>query len=84
MAETTEISWAYASANLWWGCVEDNPEQTKYRTMLWNGTRFEDEGFPMWDAEFDDDNLPLGRVGKKAAGRLLDGREHNGFPEVVL
>ena len=22
------------------------------------------------------------RVGKKAAGRLLDGREHNGFPEV--
>lgn len=23
------------------------------------------------------------RVGKKAAGRLLDGREHNGFPEVA-
>jgi len=24
-----------------------------------------------------------GRVGKKAAGRLLDGREHNGFPEAA-
>jgi len=25
MAETTNISWAYASANLWWGCVEVSP-----------------------------------------------------------
>jgi hypothetical protein len=24
----------------------------------------------------------MNRVGKKAAGRLLDGVEHNGFPEV--
>lgn len=29
---------------------------------------------PEWSA--------FARVGKKAAGRLLDGVEHNGFPEV--
>lgn len=29
-----------------------------------------------------DDQPDLYRVGKKAAGRLLDGAEHNGFPEV--
>lgn len=30
----------------------------------------------------DDDDRAVWLVGKKAAGRLLDGREHNGFPEV--
>jgi len=30
-----------------------------------------------------DDQPDLYRVGKKAAGRLLDGVEHNGFPEVT-
>jgi len=29
-----------------------------------------------------DDGTHMARVGKKAAGRLLDGLEHNGFPEV--
>lgn len=29
-------------------------------------------------------HVVMERVGKKAAGRLLDGREHNGFPEVRL
>lgn len=28
------------------------------------------------------DGTVMGHAGKKAAGRLLDGREHNGFPEV--
>jgi protein gp37 len=35
-----------------------------------------DSGWP------DDENL-LFRLGKKAAGRLLDGVEHNGFPEIA-
>jgi protein gp37 len=30
-----------------------------------------------------DDNQQMGRVGKKAAGRKLDGIEHNGFPRVI-
>lgn len=36
-----------------------------------------------WD-EADDDNGAMWRVGKKFAGRLLDGREWNEFPEVRL
>ncbi len=30
-----------------------------------------------------DDNAQMYRLGKKAAGRLLDGDEHNGFPEAL-
>jgi hypothetical protein len=32
-----------------------------------------------WD---DKQTVPMYRVGKKVAGRLLDGREHNAFPAV--
>ena len=32
--------------------------------------------------EFSEDCALMYRIGKKAAGRLLDGHEHNGFPEV--
>lgn len=36
---------------------------------------------PKWH-QFDD-GVHMARVGKRAAGRLLDGLEHNGFPEVL-
>ena len=36
----------------------------------------------MDDATTDDPYRGMQRIGKKAAGRLLDGVEHNGFPEV--
>ena len=34
-----------------------------------------------WDGSRGPEGVPMQRVGKKAAGRLLDGVEHNGFPE---
>ena len=39
-------------------------------------------GFGIYDACLHDMATDTVRVGKKAAGRLLDGVEHNGFPEV--
>lgn len=33
-----------------------------------------------WDGSRDPEGWPMQRVGKKAAGRLLDGVEHNGMP----
>jgi protein gp37 len=46
---------------------------------------FRDAAFPMWCDSTDgniDAEYCVGRVGKKAAGRLLDGREWNEFPQV--
>ncbi len=40
------------------------------------GVYFGIDGIEPWDEAL------VRRVGKKAAGRLLNGREHNGFPEV--
>jgi protein gp37 len=66
--------------------TDDDPEQTKYRTMEWENGRWCDVGFPMWcdskDGNVDEENC-VGRVGKKAAGRLLDGREWNEFPDIA-
>jgi protein gp37 len=63
--------------------VDDPAEQTRFRTMEWRDDRWVDVGFPGWMDTADghvDDMECVGRVGKKAAGRLLDGIEHNGFP----
>lgn len=61
--------------------IEDDPEQTRYRAMEWDGERFDNVGYPMWcdtvDGNIDDEQC-VGRVGKSRAGRLLDGVEHNG------
>ena len=49
----------------------------------WEREQWLDVGRPdYWDSMDGaiDDQQCMGRVGKKAAGRLLDGREHNGFP----
>lgn len=65
--------------------IEDGEpsECTRFRTMQWDGECWTDEGFPSWidsdDGSIDDEQC-VGRVGKKKAGRLLDGVEHNEFP----
>lgn len=65
--------------------VYDRPEQTRFQTMEWVHDRWDDVGYPLASDSADgdiDDLQCVGRVGKRAAGRLLDGVEHNGFPEV--
>lgn len=66
--------------------VDDPPEQTRFDTMEWFEGGWREVGKPdVWaskDGEIDDMQC-VGRVGKKAAGRLLDGVEHNGFPEAA-
>lgn len=64
--------------------IEDDMEQTKFSTMEWRSGHWEDVGWPCWADSVDgaiDDEHCVGRVGKKAAGRLLDGREWNEFPK---
>ncbi|PJO24855.1 phage Gp37/Gp68 family protein [Burkholderia glumae] len=66
-------------------CIDDRPEQTRFQTMEWTGDQWGDVGYPLAadSADGDIDGLQcVGGVGKRAAGRLLDGVEHNGFPEV--
>lgn len=53
--------------------------QSRYPCAQFDGKRW-DIGY-FFSFEVEDDGA-LWRVGKKAAGRLLDGVEHNGFPEV--
>ncbi|WP_290906313.1 phage Gp37/Gp68 family protein [Aquabacterium sp.] len=67
--------------------IDDPPEQTRFDTREWNGETWGDVGRPMWCDSKDgliDDMQCVGRVGKKAAGRLLDGVTHDGYPEAVL
>lgn len=63
--------------------IEDPPEQTRFTTLEFMGDHWRDVGYPAWmdvaDGQVDDMKC-VGRVGKEAAGRLLDGVEHNGFP----
>lgn len=63
--------------------IDDPPERTRFATVEWAEWDWLDVGRPdIWatkDGEIDDMQC-MGRVGKKAAGRLLDGRTHDGFP----
>lgn len=61
--------------------ADDDPEQTKFLTMEWEVDHWRDVGRPGW-SDFDticDENC-TGRVGKKRAGRTLDGVIHNNLP----
>jgi protein gp37 len=64
--------------------ISDNPEISKYPHREWEDGRWSDDFYPMW-CDFSDGNYDesqcVSRVGKRAAGRLLDGVEHNAFPE---
>ena len=63
--------------------IDDPPERTRFITREWCGDEWVDVGRPdIWDSRDGhiDDMQCVGRVGKQAAGRLLDGREWNEFP----
>ena len=63
--------------------VDDPPEQTRFQTMEWFEDAWRDVGQPDRGASRDGyirDMQCTGRVGKEAAGRMLDGRTHDGFP----
>lgn len=64
--------------------VNDNPEISKFLTMEWDNGAWRDVGFPMW-CDFEDSldvEQCTARVGKKKAGRLLDGKMHLEVPNV--
>lgn len=60
--------------------VEDSPEASRFRCAYLDEDNQWEIGFSDWQDELPDDTM--GRVGKTKAGRLLDGREWNEFPEV--
>jgi protein gp37 len=64
--------------------LEDDPEQTRFATYEWEDGRWNNVGRPMWcdsvDDNIDDENC-VARVGKKKAGRLLDGKLHDEMPQ---
>jgi protein gp37 len=64
--------------------IDDNPEISRFDHREWEGDHWSEPFRPMWcdftDGSYDQEQC-VSRVGKKAAGRLLDGVEHNGFPE---
>ncbi len=60
--------------------IPDDPEISRIDHRDWEDDHWGEPYRPMWCDDIDDDTVS--RVGKKFAGRLLDGIEHNGFPEV--
>lgn len=71
--------------------IDDDIEQTRYLTTIWQDDHFENCGYPIWcDMRDnygggangpDEPDQIMGRVGKKAAGRLLDGVLRDGYPK---
>ena len=64
-------------------CIDDDPERTRFDTMEWEDDRWRNAGRPMWSDSVDgaiNDEQCVAKVGKKAAGRLLDSVEHNAMP----
>lgn len=63
------------------GVNDPDPEQTRLRTMEFEDGKWNDVGFPSWCDDVDEEQC-AGRVGKKAAGRLLDGCLHDAYPPI--
>ncbi len=65
--------------------VADRIDATAFRTSEWDGEKWGDVGYPQWcdivDGSIDDEQC-VGKVGKRRAGRLLDGRTHDEFPDI--
>jgi len=59
--------------------IDDNPETSKYPHRDWEGGHYGEPYWPMWCDEIDDDTVS--RIGKRAAGRLLDGRAWDQVPD---
>lgn len=64
--------------------LSDNPEQSRYRWAEWTDWcasyfRWVYIDRPQWCEDMDPDHSMI-HVGKRVAGRLLDGQEHNGMP----
>ena len=57
--------------------LDPDPEQSRFACAQWDGHEW-DIGRPLSFETYDEHALY--RVGKRAAGRLLDGVEHNGVP----
>ena len=73
--------------------IEDDPAQSRFACCVWDdrAQRFEATNGHWTDSEqwatasnYWEPEQPMRRVGKKAAGRLLDGVEHNGLPAEAL
>jgi protein gp37 len=64
-----------------WGPGEIVADDRRYPTKQYFNGEWE-ECSDDWATEKDNGSI-LYRVGKKAAGRLLDGKEHNEYPEVM-
>ena len=74
MAESTGISWCDSTFNPWMGCTKVSPACDKQWGEHAPNWLNDDAGQKIAGSEWID------RMGTKAAGRLLDGVEHNGFP----
>lgn len=66
--------------------LDDNPEISRFEHREWEDGRWSEPFFPMWcdfsDGNYDEEQC-VSRIGKRRAGRILDGVEHNGFPEIL-
>jgi len=77
-------AWAPNVGAVDWCEIDDDPEISRIDHREWRNGRWSDPFRPMW-CDFDDGNYDqtqcVSRVGKKAAGRILDGRTHDAWPE---
>lgn len=63
--------------------LADNPEQSRFDHLEWEGGAWGGPFRPAWcDWDSLDETQVVSRIGKKRSGRRLDGVEHNGFPQV--
>jgi len=58
--------------------IGDNPEISRFDHRDWEGGQWSEPYRPAWCDDIEDDTVS--RIGKRNAGRTLDGREHNDMP----
>lgn len=58
--------------------IDDNPEISRFEHRDWEGDHWSEPFQRMWCDDVDDDTVS--RIGKKRAGRLLDGKLHDEVP----
>lgn len=63
--------------------IDDDPEISRFEHREWEDGHWSEPFFPMWcdwqDGNYDEEHC-VSRIGKRRAGRLLDGVEHNAMP----